>query len=125
MSVKVLYSRLALNDLDDIWTFLAIDCSNTKAAERTINGILDDLDRLVILPESGTPLDSRCIIHSDYRFVVSGNYLAFYLVEGGCVHIVRVLDGRSDYLRKLFGTGESAIGSLPPCRRNRFHRCEC
>lgn len=109
MSASVVYSKLALSDLEYIWSFLTIDCDNANAAERTINGVLDDLERLAILPESGTPLDYRCIIHSDYRFIVSGNYLAFYLFEDGIVHIVRVLDGRSDYLRKLLGTSSSAI----------------
>ena len=109
MPASIVYSPRAIGDLDDIWAFLAVDCGNPRAAERAVQGILDRIDALSELPEIGTPLDSRCIVHSDYRFVLSGNYLAFYRYENDSVFIDRVLDGRSDYLRKLFGTGESGI----------------
>ena len=95
--------------MDDIWAFLAVDCGNPRAAERVVQGILDRIDVLSELPEIGTLLDSRCIVHSDYRFVLSGNYLAFYRFESDCVFVDRILDGRSDYLRKLLGTGEPGI----------------
>ena len=109
MPASIVYSPRAIGDLDYIWAFLAVDCGNPRAAERAVQGILDRIDALSELPEIGTPLDSRCIVHSDYRFVLSGNYLAFYRYENDSVFIDRVLDGRSDYLRKLFGTGESGI----------------
>lgn len=41
-------------------------------------------------------------IESDYRFLVSGNYLIFYRAYGAEVYIDRVLYGRRDYLRILF-----------------------
>ena len=109
MPARVVFSKMALDDLDGIWAFYAIDCDSPKAADRTVQGVLDSLDRLSDLPESGTPLDSRCIVHSDYRFVVSGHHLAFYRHVDDCVYIDRVLDGRSDYLRQLFGLPDSGI----------------
>lgn len=45
---------------------------------------------------------SFSIIESDYRFLVSGNYLIFYRACGTEVYIDRVLYGRQDYLRILF-----------------------
>ena len=109
MPASIVYSPRAIGDLEDIRAFLAVDCGNPRAAERAVQDILDRVDSLADLPEIGTPLDSRCIVHSDYRFVLSSNYLAFYRYENDSVFIDRVLDSRSDYLRKLFGTGESGI----------------
>lgn len=40
---------------------------------------------------------------SDCRFLVSGNYLVFYRAYGKDVYIDRVLYGRREYMRILFG----------------------
>jgi plasmid stabilization system protein ParE len=42
-------------------------------------------------------------IDTDYRFLVSGNFLAFYRIDENDVHIIRVLYGRRDYTAILFG----------------------
>ena len=105
MQASVVYSPAAVKDLEGIGAFLS-DCAGPDAAENAIRGILGKVDGLSNLPEIGTPLDSRCIIHSPYRFVLSGKYLAFYRYEEDCVFVDRILDARSDYLRKLFGAPE-------------------
>ena len=46
-------------------------------------------------------------VESDYRFLVSGNYLAFYRAYGNTVYVDRILYGRRDYLRILFGDVET------------------
>ncbi|MBE6578170.1 MAG: type II toxin-antitoxin system RelE/ParE family toxin, partial [Ruminococcaceae bacterium] len=38
-----------------------------------------------------------------YRFLVCGNYTAFYKVDGDEVHIIRVLYGRRNFMQILFG----------------------
>lgn len=52
--------------------------------------------------EMGTPLSSIADVGIDYRFLVSGNYMVFYRVQGSDVCIDRVLYGRSDYMSVLF-----------------------
>ena len=52
--------------------------------------------------EMGTPLSSIADVGIDYRFLVSGNYMVFYRVQGDDVCIDRVLYGRSDYMSVLF-----------------------
>ncbi len=105
MKTSVVYSKLALGDLESIWGFY----DNSYVSKRIVDDILNKVERLAILPESGTPLDSRCVVHSDYRFVLSGHYLVFYLYKNASVQIVRILDSRSDYLRKLFGSSGPGI----------------
>ena len=67
------------------------------------------VEALSVFPESGTPLNARCVIHSSYRFVVSDHYLAFYRIGDKCIYVDRILDSRSDYIRSLLGLDDSAI----------------
>ena len=109
MPSKIAYSPLALSDLDATWNYLGVECENEIAANKAIDAILNRIDMLGDFSESGTPLDARCIIHSDYRFIVSEHYLAFYRNGDRSVYIDRVMDGRNDYLGKLFGIDDSVI----------------
>jgi len=54
-------------------------------------------------PDSGAPLSSITVVPNDYRFLVCGSYLVFYRHEAENVYIVRVLYGRRDYMKILFG----------------------
>ncbi|WP_195503134.1 type II toxin-antitoxin system RelE/ParE family toxin [Collinsella aerofaciens] len=76
-SCAVVYSPLALQDLDDIWDYIAVEKDNPAAAERIVEGILARIDLLSSFPESGTPLSSIHPLRSDYRFVICDNYLTF------------------------------------------------
>ena len=58
--------------------------------------------RLKDFAEMGALLSSVADVGGDYRFLVSGNYMVFYRVNGRDVFIDRVLYGRRDYLRVLF-----------------------
>ena len=39
---------------------------------------------------------------TDFRFIVSGNYIVFYKVDETYVSIYRILYGRRDYLKIIF-----------------------
>lgn len=101
MSNLIHYSPVALNDLDEIWDYILTDLSNLQAAQNTINNIIDTVDKLEHFSELGARLSSVIDIESDYRFLISGNYLIFYRAIGKDVYIDRVLYGRRDYLRVL------------------------
>lgn len=68
-SFEVVYSPLALQDLDDIWDYIAVKKDNPAAAERIVGGILARIDLLSSFPESGTPLSSIHPLRSDYGTV--------------------------------------------------------
>lgn len=102
MKNKIHYSPESIQDLDDIWDYIMMDLYNPDAAENVVNGIMDAIDRLGDHAEMGAPLSSVADIESDYRFVLSGNYMAFYRAEGTDVYIDRILYGRRNYLRILF-----------------------
>jgi toxin ParE1/3/4 len=99
MKNKIHYSPESRRDLDDIWDYIVLELQNRSAAERVINRIIDAVDPLKNFAEMGSPLSSIADVGTDYRFLVSGNYMVFYRVQG-CDD--RVLYGRSDYMSVLF-----------------------
>ena len=102
MKNKIHYSSESRRDLDDIWYYIVSDLQNRSAAERVIDHIMDAVDLLKNFAEMGTPLSSIADIGTNYRFLISGNYMVFYRVQGNDVYIDRVLYGRSDYISILF-----------------------
>ena len=102
MKNKIHYSPESRRDFDDIWDYIVSELQNSSAAERVINRIIDAVDPLKNFAEMGTPLSSIADIGTDYRFLVSGNYMVFYRVQDNDVYIDRVLYGRSDYISVLF-----------------------
>ena len=88
--------------MDDIWDYIVSELQNRSAAEHVVDCIMDAVDQLKNFAEMGTPLSSIADVGTDYRFLVSGNYMVFYRVQGCDVYIDRVLYGRSDYMSSLF-----------------------
>ena len=102
MKYKIHYTKESRRDLDEIWDYISSELQNTSSAERTVNRIMDDVDRLADFAEIGAPLSSIADVDSDYRFLVTGSYLTFYRVYGSDIYVDRILYGRRDYLRILF-----------------------
>lgn len=103
MKNKIHYSAEARHDLEDIWEHIEADLCNPAAARRTVNRIMDAVDQLESFSGLGAPLSSVTDVDTDYRYLVTGNYLTFYRVSGSDVYVDRILYGRRDYLRILFG----------------------
>jgi len=102
MKNRIHYSLESRRDLDDIWDYIVSELQNRSAAEHVINRIMDAVDHLKNFAEMGTPLSSIADAGTDYRFLVSGNYMVFYRIQGSDVYIDRVLYGRSNYINILF-----------------------
>ena len=100
---KLRYSPEALNDLETIWSYIHDELQNPAAAQKTVSGILDTIEKLRDFPEIGALISAITDIDSDYRYLVYGKYISFYRIEGPAVIIDRILYGRRDYLRVLFG----------------------
>ena len=96
-------SEEAQNDLLEIKAYIEEELLNPSAALATVSRITKSLRILQNHVQAGTPLSSIADIESDYRFIVSGNYISFYRVYGSEVYIDRILYARRDYMRILFG----------------------
>lgn len=92
----------AQNDLMDIKNYITEELKNPQAAIDTVNKITSSIRLLRDHGHIDAPLSSVAIIDSDYRFLVSGNYLVFYRANDNDIYIDRILYGRREYLRILF-----------------------
>ena len=92
----------AQDDLMDIKNYITEELENPQAAIDTVNKITSSIRLLRDHGHIGAPLSSVAVIDSDYRFLVSGNYLVFYRANDNDIYIDRILYGRREYLRILF-----------------------
>ena len=100
---KLHLSPEAQEDLSEIKAYIAEDLENPQVALSTVMKITKTIRMLQDHALIGTPLSAVADVNSDYRYLVSGSYMVFYRVAGKDVFIDRVLYGRRDYLRILFG----------------------
>ena len=104
--MKIRLSPIAVSDLKDIKNYIEQDLLNPTAAENVIKKIINDYTRLKTMPNIGIPISAKVPFETDFRFIVSGNYLIFYKVDKEYVSIYRVLYSRRDYLRLIFNDVE-------------------
>ena len=83
-------------DLDEVWTFIARD--DPRAADRMEQALHEAMEQLTRMPGLGHRREDA---NERYRFWRVGAYLIAYRVEGGVVHVVRVLHGARDVRRFL------------------------
>jgi plasmid stabilization system protein ParE len=100
---KLQLSPLAQEDLQAVKKYITDELQNPQAAINTVTQITKKLHNLEDFPGMGTPLVSKIDIETDYRFLVCGSYMAFYRYDGEIVYVVRILYGRRDYVKILFG----------------------
>ncbi|MGY3440828.1 MULTISPECIES: type II toxin-antitoxin system RelE/ParE family toxin [unclassified Bradyrhizobium] len=86
--MKLLWSRFALSDRDDIFSY--IEAENPRAAVHVDEQIADTARRLLDFPDSGRP---GRVAGTRELVVPRTPYVAAYLVEGETVRILRVLHG--------------------------------
>ncbi len=100
---KINFTPDALEDMKEIKAYITDELCSEQSAINTVKKIMDRVRRLADFPEIGAPLSSIINIEVPYRFLVCGNYTAFYNVDGDEVHIIRVLYGRRNFMHILFG----------------------
>lgn len=100
---KLQFSPEALADLRQTQQYITQELCNAPAAKRTIAKLLGDIRQLERFPEMGSPLSAIINFDTDYRFLVSGNYISFYRYADEVIYIVRVLYARRNFLHILFG----------------------
>ena len=104
--MNIRYTPEALRDLLEMKEYICVILQNPKAAARITKEILDSCGQLMQFPEMGMSLDARTGAKTGLRCLRCGKRIAFYRIDGETVSVARILDGRQDYLRILFGDGE-------------------
>ena len=75
MQNKVTYSPEALQDLDDIGDYIAVELSSPQAALHILDDIIDSIDLLIDNPLMGANLSAITGITSEHRYLVVKNIL--------------------------------------------------
>lgn len=83
---QIIWSKLALNDLDNIHDYIAKESS--FYAQKTIEEFLDRVAILANYPEIGREVPEY--IRSDVRELIEGNYRIFYKIRKKHINIIRI-----------------------------------
>lgn len=101
--MKLRINPEVIEDIAEIKRYIREELCNPTAADRIAKRIVSTYKGLKTAPFIGAPLDSVLEVKTDYRFLVCGNYLIFYKVKNNIISVYRVMNGRRDYCRQLFG----------------------
>lgn len=102
--MKVLYKSAAVRDLQASRDYIAHRLKNPKAAQKLVTAVLKAASLLADNPYMGAALAEKFDLATDIRYFVVSKQLIFYHVDTaqGAIEVLRILDGRTDYLAVLF-----------------------
>lgn len=101
--MRVEYKSTALRDLQNLNDYISKELKNRTAAKKLIAALLKAGSLLAENPYMGAALQERFEIETDIRYLVVKRHLIFYQVTDSTVSIIRIIDGRRDYMALLFG----------------------
>lgn len=102
--MKISYKGAAVQDIKEKQIYISEQLKNKSAAKKLTMSILHAVALLADNPRMGTPLSSRYDVNSDLRYLIVSKQLIFYrIVDDSYISVIRVIDGRQDYMALLFG----------------------
>jgi plasmid stabilization system protein ParE len=99
--MKVRVTPEAFNDIKQIKNYISEEFDNSIAANRIVNKITKSYRNLEKSPYIGKRLITVVGTESDYRFLICGNHLIFYIIEGNNISVERVIHSKRDYCKLL------------------------
>ena len=106
--VNVEFSPTALRKLLNIRKYITNELNSPVAAQKTVDKIMNAIERLELFPESAPLLcalyNNTPVKYSQARFFVCGHYIVIYNYDLQNVRILQVYHGKEDYIRHLFQT---------------------
>lgn len=102
--MAVQFTEIAVLDIDDIWSYIAITQGNLKAAQRIMDELRQTFELLSDFPLMGR--ERNDLKRGIRRIVVRKRYIVLYRVIDEGVLIERVVHGSRD-LESLFQDPES------------------
>ncbi len=98
--MNVVFSRVAEQDLGDLFGYITSELQNPIAAKNIATKILQRSKSLANFPEMGASLGANDTRLSGYRYLLVDDYLVIYKVTDQ-VSVLRILHARSDYVQFL------------------------
>ena len=101
--MKIYYRPAAIEDIKIVSDYIENTLKNPVAAQRLKRKILNGISLLKKNPEMGVLLKNKYEeVDSNYRFITINKQLVFYEINDDIIEIVRIIDGRTDYMTHLF-----------------------
>ena len=88
-------------DLSKYREYINGELKDATAATESVALIVRSCSLLKTTPFMGMSLQKKTGIVSDFLYIVSGYHVVFYKVENTVISVIRILDGRTDYLNTL------------------------
>ena len=103
--MKLNYTPEAISDIQTIRYYIEHTLHNPTAAARISKAILDSCSSLKSFPKMGMSVKGKTGFETYLRMLSCENWIAVYRTEpdSDVVSIARIIDGRQDYMRILFG----------------------
>lgn len=95
MESKLIFSDLALNDLEEIVLYISKD--SKENAINFYNILMESAKMLESFPLLGVLVPDKKLSSRKYRMLIIGDYLLFYKTNNQEIRVLRVLHGRRDY----------------------------
>lgn len=100
---KVEITKEALQDMETIYNYIAVELLSPENAMSQYNRIADEILTLNILPQRHKIMDSEQEKHMELRRMLVDNYSVFYTIRGDKVIVTDVLYTASDFEARLRG----------------------
>lgn len=101
--MNIRYKKRAFEDLQETQRYISETLHNKRAAEQLTERVFREISQLSEYPFMGVPLNSKYDIETDIRVLTVAKQLVFYrVITDKYIEIIRILDGRQDYLALLF-----------------------
>lgn len=101
--MRIEYKSAALRDITQRRDYIAHELNNGPAAQKLVASILRAVSLLADNPRMGAPLSGKYDIETDIRFLIVAKQFVFYrVVDDELISVIRILDGRQDYMAILF-----------------------
>ena len=101
--MKLKYTPAAIRDLQNMSSYISDVLYNPAAANRIKKNILKACGSLKQQPMMGGSVKAKIGYETDLRFLICEKHLIFYRIEEDEISVSRVIDGKMDYARILFG----------------------
>lgn len=92
--MKLRVNPLVAEDLKNIKEY--IDEDNEEMAVKTIQEIYTRIENIQQFPHIGADLSKRVSFRTDYKYIISGNYVVLYKIGNEYVEIYRVVNRYQD-----------------------------
>ena len=103
MEYKLLITKEAENDIDEIVAYIVNVLKNPIAAENLLTKIESCFDTIKFNPHAFPLCTDKRLRESGYRKITVNNYIVFYRIydDQDTVYIMRVIYGRREYINLI------------------------